>query len=349
MKKLLLILVPLLLLSNRAYTQEVNENYHPILQPFTQDMHFEDSIWFNWGGSIIQGEDQRYYLFYSRWPRQYGFLAWLTHSEIAVASSNTPFGPWNYEFTALKGRRGNYWDAVTAHNPKIKRFGSKYYLYYISTGSTLSEEELISTARGGYQHKHWSSLRNNQRTGVAVSDRISGPWKRADQPMVKPVEPLYTITVNPAMTSMPDGRYLLMIKGDKFPEKGSPRIQAIGLGQTPTGPFEIQPEPAIADFDTEDASLWYDKTRGCYYACFHAHTHFGMITSTDGISWDKAQNYLFSAKGFKSEDGGTFTAERMERPSVFLNDQGVPVVFISSYRKGNTTGIFTIPIAEKGM
>jgi hypothetical protein len=346
MKKLILILAPLLLFSSSAFTQNEDDTYRPILQPFTEDMHFEDSLWFNWGGSIIQGDDQTYYLFYSRWPRQYGFLAWLTHSEIAVASSHTPAGPWNYEYTALKGRRGNYWDAVTAHNPKIKCFDGKYYLYYISTRSALSEEQLIATARGGYKHKHWSELRNMQRTGVAVSDRISGPWKRADQPMLEPVEPLHTLTVNPAMTLMPDGAFLLMIKGDKFPEKGSPRIQAVGIGQSPTGPFEIQANPAIADFDTEDASLWYDKTRRRFYACFHAHTHFGMITSSDGISWNKARHYQFSPKGFKSTDGGTFSAERMERPSVFTNDQGIPLVFISSYRKGNTTGIFTIPVTE---
>jgi hypothetical protein len=346
LKKLIYILAPLLLFSNIALSQDVDDTYCPILKPFIEDNHFEDSLWFNWGGSIIQDEDERYYLFYSRWPRRYGFLAWLTHSEIAVASSNTPSGPWNYEYTALEGRRGDYWDAVTAHNPKIKCFEDKYYLYYIATRSTLSEEELIATARGGYQHKHWSGLRNNQRTGVAVSERITGPWKRSVHPMVEPVEPLHTLTVNPAITSMPDGRYLLMIKGDKFPEKGSPRIQAVGIGRSPMGPFEIMPEPAIADFDTEDASLWYDLTRRRFYACFHAHTHFGMITSTDGISWDTARNYLFSAKDFKSAHGGSFTAERMERPSVFTNDQGVPLVFISSYRKGNTTGIFTIPLRE---
>jgi len=324
--------------------QDQDDSYRPTLQTFTEDNHFEDSLWFNWGGSIIQGEDQRYYLFYSRWPRENGFLAWLTHSEIAVASSDTPSGPWNYEYTALEGRRGNFWDAVTAHNPKIKRFDGTYYLYYISTRSVLNEEQLLATAEGGYQHKNWSGLRNNQRTGVAVSNSISGPWKRAEKPMVEPVEPLYTLTVNPAVTSMPDGRYLLMIKGDKFPEKGSPRIQAVGIGESPAGPFGIQPEPAIKDFDTEDASLWNDKTRKRFYACFHAHTHFGMITSTDGISWDKAKHYLFSPKGFKSTTDSTFTAERMERPSVYTNDHGLPLVFISSYRKGNTTGIFTIPM-----
>ena len=104
----------------------------------------------------------------------------------------------------------------------------------------------------------------------------------------------------------------------------------------------------MVDFDTEDASVWYDKTRERYYAIFHAHTHFGMITSADGIHWEKACNYRFSGKGFTAADGSVFTAQRMERPSVWTDDQGIPQVFISSYRKshatGVTTGIFTIPM-----
>lgn len=38
----------------------VNDNYPPILEPYSEDVHFEDSLWYNWGGSIIQGEDQHY-------------------------------------------------------------------------------------------------------------------------------------------------------------------------------------------------------------------------------------------------------------------------------------------------
>lgn len=346
MTKLRYIFTALLLLCIVQSAQATDDTYRAALQPFTKDNHFDDPEWFNWGGSIIRGEDQRYYLFYSRWPRKYGFLSWLTHSEIAVASSDTPAGPWAYKYTALKERRGDNWDSVTAHNPKIKRFGDKYYLYYISTRSNLTEEELIKTAKGGYQHKNWPDLRNNQRTGVATSDKLTGPWLRPDKPMIEPSPPLHTLTVNPAITQMPDGRYLLMIKGDKFPRKGSPRIQAIAIGPSPTGPFTVQPKPAIADFDTEDASVWYDKTRKRYYANFHAHTHFGMITSTDGINWTKAKNYIFSPKGFQSVDSTTFKAERMERPSVFTNNQGIPQVFISSYRKENTTGIYTIPMLQ---
>lgn len=81
----------------------------------------------------------------------------------------------------------------------------------------------------------------------------------------------------------------MMLKGDKFPLPGSPRIQAVATSETPTGPFKVYPKPAISDFDTEDASIWYDKTRQRFYAMFHAHTYFGMITSTEGASWTKAK------------------------------------------------------------
>lgn len=326
--------------------QAGTDTYAPKLKPFTKDNKFEDPDWFNWGGSMIKGDDNQYYLFYSRWPRKHGFLAWLTHSEIAVATSASPTGPWTYQFTALKGRGGKHWDAVTAHNPKIKKFGGKYYLYYISTHADLTTTQLIDTAKGGYRHKNWPTLRNNQRTGVAVAGSLTGPWLRQDKALIEPSKPLHTITVNPAVTRSPDGNYIMMLKGDKFPRRGSPRIQAVATAEHPTGPFKLHPKPAINDFDTEDASIWYDSTRKRYYAVFHAHKYFGMVTSTDGSAWSKARHFRFSEKGFLAKDGGTFKAERMERPSVLTNEQGVPEVFISSYRKGNTTGIFTIPLGK---
>lgn len=323
------------------------DSYTPKLKPFTEDNRFEDPNWFNWGGSMIKGDDKQYYLFYSRWPRENTFTAWLTHSEIALATSKSPTGPWTYQTTVLKGRGGNHWDAVMAHNPKIKKFGDKYYLYYISTHADLTEQQLIDTAKGAYQHKNWPTLRNNQRTGVAVADSLKGPWVRHDKPLIEPSKPLHTLTVNPAITQSPDGKYIMMIKGDKFPRPGSQRIQAIATGEHPTGPFTIQPKPAINDFDTEDASIWYDSSRQRYYAVFHAHNYFGMITSADGISWSKARHSKFSEKGFPAQDGSIFSAERMERPSVLTNEQGIPEVFISSYRRGNTTAIFTIPLQNE--
>lgn len=313
------------------------------LAPFTADNKFETPGWHNWGGSIIKGDDGIFRLFYSRWRVSDGFLAWLTDCEVAVATSPNPSGPWTYQYTALTSRDSG-WDAFTAHNPKIKKFNGKYYLYYISTTGNFTEQEIDNIVAGGYSGPNWPTLRNAQLTGVAQSDSLSGPFIRNTDPILQLAPPLYNIIVNPAITRGPDGLYVLMVKGDKFPGGGQ-RIQAIATASSPTGPFDLQPQPAVSDFDTEDASIWYDHTRSRYYAVFHAHSIYGLITSVNGIDWTQANAYNIGPKSFEQADGGSFATSRMERPNVWTNSQGVPQVFNSSYTNAsNLSGILTIPL-----
>lgn len=47
-----------------------------------------------WCGSVIQGEDGRYHMFASRWPKTLPFHpGWGVASEIVRADSDTPRGP----------------------------------------------------------------------------------------------------------------------------------------------------------------------------------------------------------------------------------------------------------------
>lgn len=332
-------------LRQAADTQsELKDDYSPQLKPYHPDHQFVSKDWYNWGGSVTKGDDGLYYLFYSRWPKSYSFKSWLSHSEVAVATSPNPSGPWTYRFTALKGRGGKHWDAVTAHNPKITRFNGKYYLYYISTHCESGPEVLLEAAKIGPKHSIWPELRSKQRIGVAEASRLEGPWKRMDTPLVEPAGPIHTITVNPAVTRMADGRYLMILKGDKSDRRGSLLVQGVAIGESATGPFEVQSKLAFAQMRTEDASVWYDAKRCRYYAIFHAHGFFGMITSTDGLHWERANQFKFAKKAYVSEGGSVFKGKRMERPSVYIGESGQPEVFVSSYLKGNETGIFTIPM-----
>ncbi|MGW1093408.1 hypothetical protein ACWD4L_46410, partial [Streptomyces sp. NPDC002596] len=65
--------------------------------------------WYTWCGTPIRGRDGAYYLFYSRWqhgsagrgpdPSEtifYGFSGWMKYSEIAVAVSAGPQGPYRH-------------------------------------------------------------------------------------------------------------------------------------------------------------------------------------------------------------------------------------------------------------
>ncbi|MBD0830820.1 glycoside hydrolase family protein [Aestuariibaculum sp. TT11] len=319
------------------------------LTPITSDNVFKTEGYYNWGTSILKGDDGKYHLFYSRWKKEYGFYGWLTHSEIAHATSNNPAGPWENEETILEGARGNRWDAITAHNPKIKYFDGRYYLYYVGTNlgeNAFTEEELKETALTGYSHPNWKILRPNQRVGVAVSNSVNGPWKRFKKPLIEPSGPITTLTVNPAITKGTDNLYYLVIKGDKPNEKGFVRNQAVAVSTSPTGPFEIQEKPVIDYLDTEDMSIWYDEIRERFYGVFHAHGFIGVVTSKDGIHWEKAQNYELMPKKVKQDNGVLLIPDRLERPFIY-QENGKPKVLGLAAKQGDESFSIFIPINEK--
>ena len=314
----------------------------------SQENIFKTEGYYNWGSSIIKERDGKYHLFYSRWKKEYGFHGWLTHSEIAHATSKSPSGPWKYKETVLLGAGQGNWDAITAHNPKIKYFEGKYYLYYIATnmgGKDYTEEELVETAKTGYSHPNWKILRPNQRTGVAVSNSLNGPWSRMDKPLLEPSGPITTLTVNPAIDKGKDGKYYLIIKGDKPNEKKFIRNQAVAVAEHPDGPFEIKEKPVIDYMDTEDMSIWYDENRDRFYGIFHAHNYIGLVTSENGTDWEKANEFVLKNKEILMEDGTVIGPDRMERPFVY-HEGGEPKVLSVAVKKGEESYAVFIPIIK---
>lgn len=341
---LLLFTVILGFAQNKTDDLHLYDNFEAI----SSDNIFKTEGYYNWGNSIIKEKNGKYHLFYSRWKKEYGFLGWLTHSEIAHAISKSPAGPWKYKETVLKGRGEGYWDAITAHNPKIKYFEGKYYLYYIGTNMgnhSITDAELIVTARSGYSHPNWKILRPNQRTGVAFSNSINGPWIRLDKPIIEPSGPITTLTVNPAIDKGKDGKYYLIVKGDKPNEKRFIRNQAVAISEHPEGPFILQEKPVIDYMDTEDMSLWYDEERERFYGIFHTEGFIGLVTSQDGINWKKSNEFVLMQKKISLKDGRILIPDRLERPFIY-HENGLPKVLSLSVRKDDESyGIF-IPIKE---
>lgn len=319
------------------------------LQAVDESNFFKTEGYYNWCPSIIKTEDGVYHLFYSRWKKEYGFGGWLTNSEIAHATAASPTGPWKIIGTILTGAGRGHWDAITAHNPKIEYFDGKFYLFYIATNmgeQAYTEKEMVETGRTGTAHSNWKILRSNQRTGVAVADHINGPFKRMEKPLIEPSGPIATITVNPAITKGKDNRYYLIVKGDKPGEKRFIRNQAIAISDKPTGSFQMQPRPVIDYLDTEDMSIWYDKKRDYYYGIFHSTEGFiGMVSSPDGIHWNKAHDYVVMPKVIKMKSGELRKFDRMERPFIYVCDDE-PRVLSLALKKGDDSFLVFIPLTD---
>ena len=63
------------------------------------------------------------------------FDAWVLHSKIAYAVSDSPDRDFQIQKIVLQGRALDgdsiAWDAQMVSNPHLKKFNGKYYLYYI--------------------------------------------------------------------------------------------------------------------------------------------------------------------------------------------------------------------------
>ena len=306
-------------------------NLAAMVQPVGDGGIYTEEGYATWDGHLFK-EDGKYFLIYSRWKSKGG--DWLKTSEICIALSDRLEGPYTHRKVLLKGRGPGYWDELTAHNAKLEKYGGKYYLYYISS-------------RSGGTRGH---IRDSQRTGVAIAGSIMGPYQRLDKPIVEPRHPVNNITVNPGVAQGPDGRYVMMLKGDKKAKlptgRMGQRVQGIALANSPAGPFEIQPKLAIEDIDTEDASVWYDADRTAFFAIYHAHSFVGLITSPDGINWKPAAHPVVLKLEVPLSDGSIMRLNCHERPFVFHED-GKPAALCISVRRGesyNTGACMIIPL-----
>lgn len=326
-----------MLMASITYGQ-VGENYKLTLKPLDKKSVLESEDYYTWGGSPIKGEDGLYHLFYSRWEKKYGFLAWVTHSEVAHAVSSKPLGPYRFHDVALPRRGQQYWDGMNTHNPTIHFFDGKYYLYYTgNTGDGIDMDKALNP-----------SHRNNQRIGVAVSDSPYGPWERFDKPIID-VSPDSTahdalMMANPSITKRIDGKgYLLVYKAVAKKEKGiwgGPVVHLCATSESPLGPFTKYPNPIFTAkgerFPAEDPYVW---SEGKYYYAIvkdfkgtftKAGPSLALFYSQDGINWDLAKNPLVSVTELHWKDGHVTKLAHLERPQLLIEKGKPKALFLAA-------------------
>jgi hypothetical protein len=306
------------------------------------DNKFAEPGYYIWCGSGVRGEDGKYYLFYSRWKAgSEGRLAgdevlfkdmsgWLKYSEIAVAVSDSPAGPFHHVTTVLKGSGDtNRWDCFNAHNPQIKVFGGKAYLYYIANNPVTNSDR-------------WMQHADGQRIGVAVSDSvtnlIAGHFHRCAQPLVSPDGTnTFCRTVNPSVTQGRNGLYLMIFKSRSAPSGGRMTMWIASSAQ-PDGPFHLE-GPAITNvlWEAEDPCFWYDRDRDRYYAIVKDYSRqhrdlspqFGalaLLTSARGTGdWQVAAHNLVSLREFTDAAGQKHQLTNLERPQLLFDGDGKPI------------------------
>ena len=290
--------------------------------------------YFVWGGTVIEGKDKKYHMLFSLWEcgeKRAAFQdGWLINSKIAYAFSDYPHKGFEFQKIVLRGRifdgDSSAWDAQSVHNPHIKEFNQKYYLYYTGTCDPGPQPK----GSPGENLSKRDRLQQNQKIGViefeSFQDLLTGEFKRPDKPLLIPrtrvkknnvfnpspdgivAKPDNLIVVNPSVVYRPsDEKYLLYFKGNLW-DPNWRRVHGVAIGNSPAGPFA-----ALDDFvfdirlengkiaSAEDPYVWYYKKLNRFYAVIKDFTGkitgsmpgLAILVSSDGINWQKPVNSLF--------------------------------------------------------
>ena len=306
-----------------------------MVQPVPVDNKFIDPGYYVWCGSVTKGENGKFYMLYSRWPLTDGFESWPVTSEIAVAASDQPGGPFKHVKVALPARGINYWDGSATHNPTVVNHKGKYYLFYMGTSCTAAIKK-----HEAYTNNWWR-YRNTQRIGVAVADKPDGEWKRLDHPVldVSPDSTAYDALMvsNPAATFDDKGHVILLYKQVCKSEKisGGPVRFGVAFANSPFGPFKKHEKPIFEVNDggkdwmvAEDPFVWFQK--GTYLAIVRDvigkftgdSGAWALMVSKNGTDWQPAKHPKVIGSKFYWE-GGVAGASKLERPCLYL-ENGVP-------------------------
>ena len=321
------------------------------LQPVPASAVFQDPDYNIWCGSAVVGPDGQVHLFYSRWPRRLGHLAWVTHSEIARAVAPSPLGPFRHVEVVLPARGPDFWDGHCTHNPTVLKHEGKYYLYYMGNagdGRAMSD-------RLNFTH------RNRQRIGVAVADRPEGPWKRFDRPVLdvdpRPEAPDSLVVTNPSVTLRPDGTVLMIYKavGQQKPLPfGGPVVHLAATARSPLGPFTKHSRRIFtregATFPAEDPFIWHDGSRylgivkdmGGHFT--GRGVSLALFVSDDGLDWSPAPRPLVSTLILPHSNGRMQTLQKLERPQLLLIDGHPAVLYCAAVDTPDLNGSFNVAI-----
>ena len=269
----------------------LNSGFYPV--DFEAGFRMEG--YYVWCGSCIKGEDGRYYLFASRWPRETGFPGgYMQASEIVLASTDDLSRPFRFEKVLFSARDGDFWDARMAHNPQIHRIEGGYVLFYIGSADGTFETRKI---------------------GVAYSPSLTEGWIRPSEPILLPEN-----ANNPAAIIERDGSVLLAFRDGELrvsiarAERYDARYEVIA--------YDIFPKGKIEDMyffkNGGRYEILAEDNQGTYTGNLGAGVHF---CSRDCLSWQTCEPMQIYSREVLCTDGRYVELQRRERPQIFRDGE----------------------------
>ncbi|MDZ8119172.1 glycoside hydrolase family protein [Pontiella agarivorans] len=272
------------------------------LLPVPETAVFEMEGWALWDPSLIKVGDT-YHLFCSRWSKEEDHKAprdaWKK-SHIIRATSKNLFGP--YEFQEVVAEAKDHpWAKQGLHNPKITKVGDRFLLYHLGI-------------------PRWQ-------TGFMFSDSVEGPWTPVSQPIVN--------ANNPALLIRDDGSAYMLSKFKRVNKKTGQRQNFMRAHEAAdvNGPYTTLGDGGNRlpyDLELEDPTIWWANDQYNVICTDWMGKVTGIqksvvyYTSKDGIHYELYSTLPVWSQNdpIPMEGGDSRTVYKVERPQVYVNDNG---------------------------
>lgn len=305
------------------------------LQPAVRGGGFAMDGYWIWCPSVIRAEDGTYAMFASRWPKSLPFHpGWMMASEVVLATSSVPEGPYTFRQVVLPARGAQYWDGRATHNPRIVRHAGGYALFY--TGISHPLPDVPDGAQLTTDDPCVTVARSSKRVGVAFAKSIYGPWERLDDPIL-PTRPrtFYSyLTSNPAPCVMDDGSVQLIFKSRSHQgNRHGEMLLGLARAKYIRGPYQVagclRVTGASGKGELEDPCFWHAAAGFELIAKDMSGALCGEagggvhVSSPDGLNWKLADGSgLAWSRKITWDDGTDDHLGSVERPFVLSNENG---------------------------
>lgn len=276
----------------------------------------------SWGGSVVDLGSGTYAMLAAEMLNDCGLGTWRTNSQVAVATADTPTGPYKRLATAAPPWTHNPQVIVTPTTPPT------FVLFTLGNGTVHAP---LSNCTGeSHLPTNFDSFGADAlEIGLWSSASLHGPWTRHPIDFVDmPASESFT---NPAPVMLPDGKVRVLI--DIAANNG---VKTVYEADTWQGPYKRISKGTIPcrwhrfKWCAEDPFMYQDH-RGHWHALFHQFdvspgpTPFwagGHAFSEDGLTWSNiTQAYNTTVI---TDDGKTYYAGRRERPKMLFDASGFP-------------------------
>jgi hypothetical protein len=233
--------------------------------------HAMDAKNTSWGGSVLR-HDGKYYMAAAEMANGCTLGQWQTNSQVALAVSDTPEGPYVKQAVPVPP-----W----THNPQVIRAADGTFLIFALGNGTLSPHGPVKQCAGAEAHARRAlgpappprdAEDTNQTVGFTIhfASSLAGPWRalNATIPNFRTADNMNNW--NPAPVGLPDGRVRIMVHTDPAPWAGEVIVEAKDW----RGPYRRITGDVMAYCSKcqEDPFMWVDK-RGHWHALLHKARH----------------------------------------------------------------------------